>query len=476
VGELTLRTALAEQQPSPSLDSYSTLLVTQQAVLAAVVEKRALMESQLTMYFNSNRFFANEDEMPRQSFVLPRRMNPILSYVLQGLFVISGFPIPLQRVMGGLISSALFSAMSTMWIAMKHVRASGGIMATVVIVMTMLIAAGLIYWHRRTLFYYLSASYMPRKIAAIAPVAHTLDELDKEEEEEKKDGGPDSDDENGSHWSWSGSDSESAIESRDDSSKASHSTHMSSAVSEQSSIWQDDTARQMIASMLYPSMYDSPDVFELGMYGPNMMFMPSLDFEEATEMVDMTIPEMELNANLFQSMDSMDSPKNADIMEEKDMDFIDSFHQQMFGVPFSPSQMLHIPLDSRSDDYSGSSIDSTRDDDCRSMGTFGSDSPHHSHYYRIPSMTVPMYHYDLHNEIYLEPMQDAMLVAPRNMGLIPNQDTLYTLSSQSKGADMHVKPQHNVVLMQPTSALDSALDSDFDADFLNGGDRNVSNM
>eukprot|EP01033_Poteriospumella_lacustris_P002707 gene2708-1968_t len=198
VGEVALRATIAETITATEAaaasattaavaiksddgDAAARALVTQQAVLQAMVEKRALLESQLALFFNvDDRWFAAGDTPRPRRVYTPSSVtkNPVLAQMWRALFVVSGLPLPLQRITGGLLSSALFSAMSTMWITIKHLDGSGGIMAVAVLFLVTTIALGLLYWHRRTLFYYLSANYLPRKIAAIAPAVHVPDNED----------------------------------------------------------------------------------------------------------------------------------------------------------------------------------------------------------------------------------------------------------------------------------------------------------
>jgi hypothetical protein len=189
IGELTLRSSLAEIAYSDSLagSPNAAIWVTQQAVLAAAIEKRILMESQLALYCNARHFFS-EEQTPRQVFTVAPNTNVFVRKVMYFLFFVSGFPVSLQRITAGVISSAMFSAMSTLWIAIKHIEGGGGIMAAFVLFLSMMIAVGLLYWHRRTLFYYLNAGYLPRKIALIAPSMHgNLDtEVDDADEHEEK--------------------------------------------------------------------------------------------------------------------------------------------------------------------------------------------------------------------------------------------------------------------------------------------------
>jgi hypothetical protein len=62
---------------------------------------------------------------------------------------------------------------------MEHVTGSAGIMTVAAVFLIAMIVVGLI---NKTLFYYLGASYMPHKIASIAPAAHELDELDEDDD------------------------------------------------------------------------------------------------------------------------------------------------------------------------------------------------------------------------------------------------------------------------------------------------------
>eukprot|EP01040_Poterioochromonas_malhamensis_P018134 gene18134-21087_t len=97
VGEVTLRTlypGLAGKDADAAdgkamAKALERIMVTQQAILLAPIEKRALMESQLSLYFTSDRFFT-AGETPRRQFVLPATMNVVVRRVWQVLFFIAG--------------------------------------------------------------------------------------------------------------------------------------------------------------------------------------------------------------------------------------------------------------------------------------------------------------------------------------------------------------------------------------------------
>jgi hypothetical protein len=255
-------------------------------------------------------------------------------------------------------------------------------MATVVIVMTMLMAAGLVYWHRRTLLYYLSANYMPRKIAAITPVAHTLDEHDQEEEGKGElHEGSDSDDGNGSHWSWSGSDSEAAgtYESSSYHSYASHETD-----SEQSHDWIDDGAMGTMSfldpgmSFYHPAIFAIPDqyisdgsIFYMSMLQNDMaLFMPDISVTEILPMqfaMDPSIYPGEYLPAVSRSNDDFSLPNPTDSLAlgslEQDGASIANGEWPWYNMPLTPSQMMDMPVDESSDDASETFADSSNNSD-----------------------------------------------------------------------------------------------------------------
>jgi hypothetical protein len=113
VSELSVRMWLTEHQHDTNPLSSLNLLTTQQAILAAAMEKRILVESQLVLFF-SERFFSYTEESPERYFTLPPKMNAGQRKVMRSLFWIAGRPIWFQRICSGLVSTALFSAMSSM--------------------------------------------------------------------------------------------------------------------------------------------------------------------------------------------------------------------------------------------------------------------------------------------------------------------------------------------------------------------------
>jgi hypothetical protein len=270
-------------------------------------------------------------------------------------------------------------------------------MATVVIVMTMLMAAGLVYWHRRTLLYYLSANYMPRKIAAIAPVAHTLDEHDRVEEENKALDADDqcdmdSDSKNGSQWSWSstGVGSSDSDELHRTSLGSPYSQSFSSGngpsdVSESSSIddssesnWQNSLIQGSAWDQLYPSMYYDGTMYDI--WVPELT--PDVDdsilighFALPGEFISLNHTWDDLNSepmnDLYYSPSSaLLSIVTSDVLLENNVDGNDVLQNEMqWHLPandmpvLTPSQMLYWSIDynSSSSSWSGSSDDESAD-------------------------------------------------------------------------------------------------------------------